>query len=161
MSVEMSHSRNTTERYYASLMFRMTRLLPALAAVALLAACTGPQSIPVETGVDIPDTIPREGLIGESGPQAGWHSDDRKSFVVVLYGSSSCAPIPTELTLTDSRSIALDFAQSPNEACTADMAANTYRFDTPEGAARTGDVTLTMTFEYNGETTDEKVPILG
>ncbi|GAB3607245.1 hypothetical protein GCM10027413_26540 [Conyzicola nivalis] len=161
VSVEMSHSRNTTERYYASLMFRMTRLLPALAAVALLAACSGPQSIAVETGVDVPDALRPSADDFDTGPAAAWERDDRDSFVVVVYGSSSCAPIPTAVTVTDPASLAIDFAENPREVCTADMAPTTFRFDTPDGVAADGEVELTMTFEYDGKTTDQKVTIAG
>jgi len=140
-------------------MIRMTRLLLPLAAVALLAGCSGPPSIADETGVDVPDALASDQVIGESGPGAAWH-DGRTSFVVVVYGSSSCAPIPTTLTVEGPSLLVLDFAQNPSEACTADMAANTFRFDTPENVASDGEVELAMTFEYNGETSTSTVPIV-
>jgi len=141
-------------------MIRMTRLLLPLAAVALLAGCSGPPSIADETGVDLPDALQSGGILGDSGPGAAWEGDGRDSFVVVVYGSSSCAPIPTGLTVDDPALLALDFAQNPREACTADMAANTFRFDTPEGVAPDGEIELAMTFEYDGEKTTTTVPIL-
>ena len=141
-------------------MNRMSRLAPALVAVALLAACTGPQSIPVERGVDVPAELQPDGFLGDSGPRSAWDGG-RDAFVVVVYGSSSCAPIPTELTLDDERTLALRFAENPGEVCTADMAANTYRFDTPEGVAPDGEVELAMTFEDDGDQSVETVPIVG
>jgi hypothetical protein len=140
-------------------MIRMSRLLPAVVAVALLTACSGPLSIAAETGVDLPDALQSESAIDDNGPGAAW-IDDRASLVVVLYGSSSCAPIPIGLAATDETSLVLDLVQSPNEACTADMAANTYRFDAPDGVAADGDVELLITSVYNGETTETTVPIL-
>ena len=106
------------------------------------------------------DRLVSDGVIGESGPGAAWEGD-RDTFVVVLYGSSSCAPIPTALTVDDEHSLALRFAESPGDVCSADMAANTFRFDTPDGLAADGEVELAMTFEHDGDTTVETVPILG
>ena len=141
-------------------MNRMSRLAPGLAAVALLAGCSAPPSIAVEDDVDLPDALVSDGVIGESGPGAAWEGD-RDTFVVVVYGSSSCAPIPTALSVDDEHSLALRFAESPGDVCSADMAANTFRFDTPDGLAAGGEVELAMTFEHDGDTTVETVPILG
>ncbi|WP_411700911.1 hypothetical protein [Conyzicola sp.] len=140
-------------------MLRMTRLLPSLAAVALLAACAGPQSIAHETGVDLPEALQSDPqAVFDAGMGAAW-DDDRGSLVVVVYGSSSCAPVPTDLTVADPRTLALTFAQSPNNPCTADLAPTTYRFGTPSGVGD-GDVVLTVTFDGDGETSESTVPIL-
>jgi len=140
-------------------MFRMTRLLLPLAAIALLTAC-GPQSIEVELGVDVPPALRSDTLLGESGPGAAWTGNDREAFVVVLYGSSSCAPIPTELAAVGAASVALGFAQNPSEFCTSDLAANTYRFVTPEGVAAEGAVELVMEFETDDGPTTSRIPII-
>ena len=141
-------------------MLRMIRLLPAIVAAALLTACTGPQSITVEKGVELPDVLQSDGVNGESDPGAAWKGADRSSLVVVVYGSSSCAPGVVDLTVQSPRSLAVEFAQSTDEICSADMAANTYRFDTPEGLATDGDVQLEMTFEYDGKKSTSTVTIL-
>ena len=134
----------------------MPRLLPALAAVALLAACTGPTgTAPQETTPPGPSYAPdiplpealrsNAATVYEAGLGAAWESSDRGSFVAVIYGSSSCAPSPVSLTTTDSRTLALGFMASTDEICSADMAANTFRFDAPAAVARDGEVDLVIT----------------
>ena len=138
----------------------MPRLLPALAAVAQLAACTGPQSITAESGVRVPEVLQSDGVISESGPGAAWVGGGRDEFVVVLYGSSSCAPIPVDLVADGPRELAVEFAHNSTEVCSADMAANTFQFDTPTGIDGDGDVDLEITFRYDDETSVVTVPVL-
>lgn len=142
-------------------MLRMTRLVPLLAAALVLTACTGPQSITVETGVRVPEVLQSDGVIGESGPGAAWVGGGRDALVVVLYGSSSCAPGPVDLTVDGPHQLAVEFAASTDEICSADMAANTFRFDTPEAVAGVGDVDLVITVTRAEGDTVTTVPILG
>ena len=82
------------------------------------------------------EVLQTDRLLGDSGPGAAWvHS--RESLVVVFYGSSSCAPIPVDLTVDAPDSIAAEFAQNASEVCTSDLAANTFRFDTPVASTPT------------------------
>jgi len=138
----------------------MTRLLPALVVVGLLAACTAPRSITVEWGVDLPASLRSDGVIGESGPGAAWKGEDRQSLVVVLYGSSSCAPTPVDLTVDGPGLLAVEFAQNLADACTSDLAANTYRFETPEGVDADGDVDLEITVREIEGTSTVRVRVL-
>ena len=149
----------------------MPRLLPALAAVALLAACTGPTgTAPQETTPPGPSYAPdiplpealrsNAATVYEAGLGAAWESSDRGSFVVVIYGSSSCAPSPVSLTTTDSRTLALGFMASTDEICSADMAANTFRFDAPAAVARDGDVDLVITITRSEGDQSTTVPML-
>ena len=151
----------------------MPRLLPALAAVVLLAACTGPTSTaPQETAppgpsyapdVPLPETLrSNAATVYEAGLGAAWESSDRGSFVVVIYGSSSCAPSPVSLTTTDPRTLALGFMASTDEICSADMAANTFRFEAPAAVARDGEVDLVITITITRSEGDQSttVPIL-
>ena len=149
-------------------MVRMMRLFTSLAAVVLLAACAsplgdGPRSIALETGVDLPDALqPDSGSDPEFTPGAAWSDDTRDSFVVVVYGSSTCAPIPTALSASDDQTLALAFvyAQNPDAPCTADMAENTYLLATPDGVDADGEITLEMTFQQGDDTSDTTVTIL-
>jgi len=141
-------------------MLRMTRLPLVLVAALLLTACTGPQSITVESGVRVPEALQSDGVIGESGPGAAWVGGGRDEFVVVLYGSSSCAPIPVDLVADGPRELAVEFAHNSAEVCSADMAANTFAFDTPTGIDAEGDVDLEITFRYDDETSVVMVPVL-
>ena len=148
----------------------MPRLLPALAAVALLAACTGPTSTaPQETapprtsyapGVPLPEALRSNAeTVSEAGLGAAWETPDRGSFVVVVYGSSSCAPSPVTLTTTDSSTLALGFAASTDEICSADMAANTFRFEAPAAVARDGEVDLVITITITRSEGDQSTTV--
>ena len=149
-------------------MVRMSRLLPSLVAVALLAACAapqndGPESIAEKTGVELPSALqPGDGAEPDFAPGAAWSDDTRESFVVVVYGSSTCAPTATELATVDEKTLSLAFvySQGPDAPCTADLAPNTYLLRTPDGVAASGEVSLEMTFLQGDETSDSTVPIL-
>lgn len=66
------------------------------------------------------------------GP-VGWLADDRETFTIVTFGSSSCPSIATSLETVDPSLLAISFTQAPAEACTDDLAARTHVFETPEG----------------------------
>jgi len=74
-----------------------------------------------------------------------------ESFAIVTYGSSSCPPVATSLSGEGNDRIAVNFAPSKNEQCTADMAPTTHEFKLPDGVDRTP-VTITVSYEESSKT---------
>lgn len=62
-------------------------------------------------------------------PVVGWVSDTE--FGVVTTGSSSCPAVARELEVLGADEVQIEFGQSPNDPCTADMAATTHVFELP------------------------------
>lgn len=124
----------------------MRRLrVPAVAVGVVMIALTGCADSGVADSVTpgIPDGFD----LGADGHQPGamWVEDGAR-FAVVTFGSSSCRPIATALTVEGDDELALTFAPSPHDECTADFAPTTHEFDLPDRV--TGrPVTITVTYE--------------
>lgn len=73
----------------------------------------------------IGDGIPDVGVL------AGWVVEG-ETFAVVTWGSSSCPPVASHLTVESADRMALSFERSPNEMCTADYAPTTHELALPK-----------------------------
>lgn len=98
-----------------------------LAVVCLLTGCSGPTGV-AQTKPGLPDGVVLDPMNGESA--AMWIERD-ETFAIVTWGSSSCLPIPTTLTVEGADRIAVTFEASPNDPCTANMAPTTHEFELP------------------------------
>lgn len=99
------------------------------------------------------------GTIGEATdymPSAGWFSPE--GFVVLTWGSSSCAPTVADVAAVADDTLRLTFADAPvDQACTMDMGPRLAVASVPSGFAGSGEVVLQIT----GDSTDASTPILG
>lgn len=96
------------------------------------------------------------GIPGESTdytPSAGWF--DATGFVVLTWGSSSCAPTVAAVEAAGDDALALTFADLPeDQVCTMDMAPRVAVAAAPEGFRDEDDVTLTFAgAQISGSTT--------
>lgn len=132
----------------------MRRALPspagsrwALAAVTasaavILTGCAAsvspPESVALSEQQGWPDDAPVPGPGDEDFDfrTVGWLAEDRETFTIVTFGSSSCPYVATSVETVDPSLLAISFAQEPAEACTDDLAARTHVFATPEGVGR-------------------------
>lgn len=135
--------------------------LLASAAALVLVGCAGtPSSIATDTvrGVPAGVTLTDDEQLGGQ-PVAVW-TDNRETFTVVTWGSSSCPPVPTSLELEAAMLMNLTFAAPTDQACTADFAPTSHVFATPDGISFSA-VQLAIVFEArSGETPIEvTVPI--
>lgn len=62
-------------------------------------------------------------------PMLTW-LDDGQAFAITTWGSSSCPPVAVEIE-SDRDSITVEFEDSDNEVCTADLGPTTHEFDLP------------------------------
>lgn len=123
----------------------------ALAAVALLTAgCTAapgasaPTSSAEPSGTSAP---PTPGGVDEV--EAAW-LDGGRSFALVTWGSSSCAPVLGDVAASG-QSIRVTFAASAEKACTDDLAPRALMVPVPDGVDVTADVEIEV---VHGERTD-------
>ena len=122
-----------------------------LAAVALLAtACatapgaSAPTSSGAPSGTSTPPTAD-----GVDEVEAAW-LDGGRSFALVTWGSSSCAPVLGDVAASG-QSIRVTFAASAEKACTDDLAPRALMVPVPDGV----DVTTEVEIEVvHGERTD-------
>lgn len=137
------------------------RLLSGLSisaiALLLLAGCAA-SSIAIDTvrGLAPGVTLTDEEQSGDR-PVAVW-TDNRETLTVVTWGSSSCPPVATALTLESAMLLALTFAPPTDQACTADFAPTSHVFDTPDGISFSA-VRLQITFQASGDAPDDEVTI--
>lgn len=132
----------------------------ALAAALTLGGCAAASSIATETvrgvapGVQLTD----EEQLGDQ-PVAVW-SADRTTVTVVTWGSSSCPPVPTSLTLPSAMLLDLRFAPPGEGACTADFAPTSHVFTTPDGISFSA-VQMQITFEARsgGDPVEVTIPV--
>ncbi len=71
--------------------------------------------------------------------------EEGETFAIVTWGSGSCPPVPTILSLEAMNRIAVTFAPSPDDPCTADMAPTTHEFELPDEIT---DVPVTVEIRY-------------
>ncbi|PWC07159.1 hypothetical protein [Mycetocola zhujimingii] len=121
--------------------------LAALLAVGLLTGCGG-NGVAQDVRPGLPDGLdvdPTDTTIAATWLERG------ETFAIVTWGSSSCPPAASALTAEGSDRIAVTFAPSPNEVCTADMAPTTHEFELPDEVTRTT-VTIDVSYEDSDET---------
>jgi hypothetical protein len=117
-------------------------VLPALLAL-MLAGCSV-RSVATETSQGLPERYIAGDNLFNGEPLALWAGG---GLAVVTFGSSSCPPVPTSISAPDPERIVVQFAPSPNEQCTADLAPTTHQFDLPDGVEAVGGVTAELRFE--------------
>ncbi len=89
-------------------------------------------------------------------PSAGWNSETE--FVVLTWGSSSCAPTVRSVTVSDEHALTLTFAEfEADQVCTMDMAPRLAVAGVPDGFGDEDDVSLTLA----GGGVSGTTPILG
>lgn len=89
-------------------------------------------------------------------PSAGWNSESE--FVVLTWGSSSCAPTVQSVTASGEHALALTFAEfDADQVCTMDMAPRLVVAGVPDGFGGEDDVSLTLA----GGGVSGTTPILG
>lgn len=89
-------------------------------------------------------------------PSAGWNSETE--FVVLTWGSSSCAPTVQSVTVSDEHALTLTFAEfEADQVCTMDMAPRLAVAGVPDGFGDEDDVSLTLA----GGGVSGTTPILG
>ncbi|WP_144794756.1 hypothetical protein [Microbacterium paludicola] len=111
-------------------------------AVCVLAGCSAtPASVAYATRSGVPAGLDADPL---SGPAVTW-LEEGETFAIVTWGSGSCPPVPTILSLEAMNRIAVTFAPSPDDPCTADMAPTTHEFELPDEIT---DVPVTVEIRY-------------
>lgn len=89
-------------------------------------------------------------------PSAGWNSESE--FVVLTWGSSSCAPTVQSVAASGEHALTLTFAEfDVDQVCTVDMAPRLVVAGVPDGFGDEDDVSLTLT----GGGVSGTTPILG
>lgn len=113
----------------------------ALAAIAL-AGCAQSSTKAVTDyhgdpkGVEVP-----AGHTGDS-PFSVWLKNGDQ-FAVTLYGSSTCAPVATQISLPSQNHVTVTVPKPTGQACTMDFVPHTTVFATPSAIDRKSTVTLT------------------
>ena len=145
---------------------RWTAAAVTASAALILSGCAAsvspPESVALSEEQGWPEDAPVPGPGDDRfdlGP-AGWLADDRATFTIVTFGSSSCPYIATSVEVLDRGLLAISFAQEPAEACTDDLAARTHVFATPEGVGRDAlEAELTLTANAFGDVEAEVVRV--
>ncbi|MFZ2964082.1 MAG: hypothetical protein WA006_05295 [Rhodoglobus sp.] len=117
-----------------------------LVAVPMLTGCST-SSVATSTTRGTPPGIDASENLLNGLPLAVWLDEDRAALAVVTFGSSSCPPVPTSISRLDDTTLSISFVRSPDTPCTADLAATTHEFETPEGIAADSPVTAELGFE--------------
>ena len=119
-----------------------------------------PATIAVQTLRGVPDdvTLPTDAL-DKGEPLAFW-GPDREALRVITWGSSSCPPPATLLTLVDESRLSLVFGPLPGgRACTADFGPTTHVLEVPAGVGADA-VTLDVRIEQRGGSAQQySIPI--
>lgn len=125
--------------------------IPILLALCLaVTGCSAPQSVAYDTFTGTPPGFDGAGGLLNGSPGAIWISG-RRQFAIVTFGSSSCPPVPTSISSSDSSHIAITFVPSPNSPCTADLTATTHKFTLPKDVDAAADVTVDVTMHFDTE----------
>lgn len=123
------------------------RVVGVALAVLLLAGCSAPTSIAYATYDRAPAGFDSGGGLLNGEPGASWLIG-QKSFAIVTFGSSSCPPIPVELTAEPPSAMTLRFVPSQNQPCTADLRATTHQFYLPEGMDVASRIDITIVWDF-------------
>lgn len=123
-------------------MKRMPHIVAIAASVLFLSACA-PLNVAQSQSAGYPAEYHFDDVFSGE-PIAVW-GEDRATFDVVAFSSSTCTFIPTALGKVDSTQLSLSFVE-PGGDCTSDRDATTYTFETPEGVD-TGDVTIKISLD--------------
>jgi hypothetical protein len=123
-------------------MKRMPQTVAIAASVLLLAACA-PLNVAQSQSAGYPAEYHFDDVFS-GAPIAVW-GEDRTTFDVVAFSSSTCTFIPTAIGTVDSTQLSLAFVE-PGGDCTTDKDATTYTFETPEGVDA-GDVTIRISLD--------------
>lgn len=128
----------------------MMAALGALLAGSLLTGCGAPAAesrpgtgVAQTTRPGFPDGVDVGPLT--DGPVAVW-LERSASFAIVTWGSGSCPPVSSALTVKGADHLAITFARSPNDPCTADLAPTTHEFALPDGVTTTP-ITIEIGYE--------------
>lgn len=105
-------------------------LSAAFASLLALAGC-GVPGVATDRYAGVPPGV--QAAFDDSEPRAIVADDG--NLALVTYGSSSCPPTVTGIRAEDAGTITLSLAESPNDVCTADMAATTHVVPLPDEAS--------------------------
>ncbi|MDR6610738.1 hypothetical protein [Leifsonia sp. 1010] len=123
-----------------------TRLLPAAAAilvVAALAGCSAAPGRPVEDYSGEPKGIDAPASSAGGASWAAW-LDGGDRFAIVLYGSSTCPPKVANVTASADDTITATLAPAPGGICTRDYVPHTTVFATPDRIAKGTGVNIVL-----------------
>jgi len=134
-------------------------VIAAVATALLLAGCSvGPSSVATKTYRGAPNGFDSSKGLSDGGQPGAMWLEGGGAFAIITFGSSSCPPVPTSVSVKDAHTIEVTFAQSPQKACTADFGPSTSEFTTPAGLE--DPVTAELSFDF-GEKHRYSVPIQG
>ena len=122
----------------------------ALVALSLLMGCSAPVSIANDTSEGSPPGFEGDGGLLNGEPSAIWISG-RREFAIVTFGSSSCPPVPTSISVIDEHHVVITFVKSPNSPCPSDLTATTHKFDVPKGVDADGAVAIAVTYDFDAD----------
>jgi hypothetical protein len=123
-----------------------TRLLPAVAAilvVAALAGCSTAPGKPVDDYAGEPKGVDAPASSAGGASWAAW-LDGGERFAIVLYGSSTCPPTVATVSATANDSITATLAPAPGGVCTHDFVPHTTVFATPDRIGKSGEVSVVL-----------------
>jgi hypothetical protein len=120
-------------------------IVALLLVVPLAVGCAS--NIATSTTTGVPPGLDAGDNLLNGLPLAVWLDGDRATLAVVTFGSSSCPPVPTSIGRVDDTTLRISFVRSPDTPCTADLAATTHEFETPDGIADDAPATIELSFE--------------
>lgn len=103
-----------------------------------------PDSVAESSASGVPEgfAVPDDTDGWDGAPIAGWLEEGQR-FAVVLFGSSSCPPIPVSNEARGDGAVEVTFEPGRYEECTSDLSPRTFEFALPEGVtARPVDLTV-------------------
>lgn len=124
----------------------VTRLLPAVAAIAAviaLAGCSAAPGKPVADYSGEPKGVRPPASSAGGASWAAWLQDGAQ-FAIVLYGSSSCPPKVANIAATGDDTITATLAPAPGGICTRDYVPHTTVFTTPDRITKTAQVSVVL-----------------
>ena len=128
-------------------MVKPGRLFAAGVLLVALTGCSAPTSIAYATYDRAPAGFESAGGLLNGQPGVAWLMG-KQSFAVVTFGSSSCPPIPVELSATPPSGLSLRFVPSPNQPCSADMGATTHQFHLPDDMDAAGPIDVHVVYDF-------------
>ena len=124
----------------------VTRLLPAVAALAVVVAvagCTAAPGKPVTDYAGEPKGVRPPASSAGGASWAAWLKDGAQ-VAIVLYGSSSCPPKVASIAATGDDRITATPAPAPGGICTRDYVPHTTVFTTPERITKIAQVSVVL-----------------